>query len=67
MQYIIFSCSKEEEEILNKSSYPPNEVIEVHSFNGDCLDLVYNSFHSFDEALKLIDGSMKDNWNNLVN
>lgn len=67
MRYIIFSCSKEEEETLNKSPYPPDEVIKVHSYNRDCLDLVYNSFHSFDEALKLIGRSMKDNWNNLVN
>ena len=67
MQYIIFSCSKEEEETLNKSPYPPDEVIEVHSFNGDCLDLSYKSFHAFDEALKLIGRGMKDNENNLVN
>lgn len=67
MRYIIFSCSKEEEETLNKSPYPPDEAIKVHSYNRDCLDLVYNSFHPFDEALKLIDRSMKDNWNNLVN
>ena len=67
MQYIIFSCSKEEEETLNKSPYPPDEVIEVHSFNGNCLDLSYKSFHAFDEALKLIGRGMKDNENNLVN
>ena len=67
MQYIIFSCSKEEGETLNKSPYPPNEVIEVHSFNGDYLDLSYKSFHAFDEALKLIGRGMKDNENNLVN
>ena len=67
MQYIIFSCSKEEEETLNKSPYPPDEVIKVHSYNRDCLDLSYKSFHSFDEALKLIGRGMKDNENNLVN
>lgn len=67
MQYIIFSCSKEEEETLNKSPYPPDEVIKVNSYNRDCLDLVYNSFHSFDEALKLIGRGMKDNENNLIN
>ena len=66
MRYIIFSCSKEEEEILNKSPYPPNEVIKVNSYNRDCLDLVYNSFHSFDEALKLIGRGMKDNIDNLI-
>lgn len=66
MRYIIFSCSKEEEETLNKSLYPPDEVIKVNSYNRDCLDLVYNSFHSFDEALKLIGRGMKDNENNLV-
>lgn len=67
MQYIIFSCSKEEEETLNKSPYPPDEVINVHSYNGNCLDLSYKSFHAFDEALKLIGRGMKDNENNLVN
>lgn len=64
MRYIIFSCSKEEEETLNKSPYPPDEVIKVHSYNRDCLDLVYSSFHAFDEALKLIGRGMKDNANN---
>ena len=67
MKYIIFSCSPKEEEILNKSPYPPDEVIKVNSYNRDCLDLVYNSFHSFDEALKLIGRGMKDNENNLIN
>ena len=67
MRYVIFSCSKEDEETLNKSPYPPDEVIKVHSFNGDCLDLSYKSFHAFDEALKLIGRGMKDNENNLVN
>lgn len=66
MRYIIFSCSKEEEEILNKSPYPPDEVIKVNSYNRDCLDLVYNSFRSFDEALKLIGRGMKDNIDNLI-
>lgn len=67
MKYIIFSCSKEDEETLNKSPYPPDEVIDVHSYNGNCLDLSYKSFHAFDEALKLIGRGMKDNENNLVN
>ena len=67
MQYIIFSCSKGEKETLNKSPYPPDEIIEVHSYNGDCLDLSYNSFRAFDEALKLIGRGMRDNENNLVN
>lgn len=67
MRYVIFSCSKEDEETLNKSPYPPDEVIKVNSYNRDCLDLVYNSFHSFDEALKLIGRDMKDNENNLIN
>ena len=66
MRYIIFSCSKEEEETLNKSPYPPNEVIEANSLSENCLGFVYESYHAFDEALKLIGRGIKDNENNLV-